>query len=669
MKEAYVKLLANDVHGLKKIYHENLEALFSRVTVCRDTIFHVAAYRGSEEMLEMLVKLVPPARKRELIRMKNVYGNTVLHEAATTGKIRAADLLISELLFSVDGENDAREREEILADRNKFGETPLFRAAEYGNKMMVMYLAREIERVGNLHKHYTRDDGVSILHIAVIGQHFDTAIWSVEKYPQLAKYKDNNGKTGLHLLAAMTTAFRSSFSYGIFERFVYHSTSFDSYVVDESDNIVPFNSYVVYFFKAFRTNHQGEPSKARHQSGHSKGFKLYCRFWRCLATGWKIIDRMWSQKKMHSSAVVLANLLVRTDSSWFESHEPEEDDTICLERKEDKEEEVKRSVTAEPDTPLFIAASTGIVEIVEEILKEYPQAIEHINKMGQNILHVVTLHRTYKVYDAVMCREEKNRLVRGIDNHGCTILHHAADTKYYHHGSPRHTPAIKLQQEFKWFEEVRTHVPPHFDLHRNKDNKTADKLFKETHLEQLKTAQEWVKNTSQSCSTVAVLVTAVVFAAAYTAPGGFQSGDGKPVLLEKPLYSFFTVMDVAGLASSLTSVVIFLSILTSSLEFEDFQNKVPRNLSLGFTFLFFSITTTMLTFTATILLLVHLKKTWTAILTYVAAFLPSGIFALFQFPLYYEYSIAAAKTIFDFLRKNMPGNWELTKTSISKAMH
>ncbi|KAE8655411.1 hypothetical protein F3Y22_tig00117028pilonHSYRG00047 [Hibiscus syriacus] len=87
IKEAYVKFLANDVHGLKKIYHKNLEAFFSRVTVCRDTIFHVAAYRGSEEMLEILVKLLPPARKRELLRMKNVYGNTVLYEAAATGKI------------------------------------------------------------------------------------------------------------------------------------------------------------------------------------------------------------------------------------------------------------------------------------------------------------------------------------------------------------------------------------------------------------------------------------------------------------------------------------------------------------------------------------------------------------------------------------------------------
>ncbi|KAK8493570.1 hypothetical protein V6N12_073415 [Hibiscus sabdariffa] len=651
MKKAYTKLLGNDAHGLKKIYQENPGALFNRVTVCRDTIFHVAAYKGSEKMLETLVKLVPQARKRELLKMKNIYGNTIVHEVVTSANIRAADLLIRELLFS-DGasyhEDDIREREEILADRNKLGETPLFRAAEYGDKLMVMYLAREIERVGNLHKHYTRDDEVSILHIAVIGQHFDTAIWLLEKEPKLATYKDNDGKTSLHLLASMTTAFQSTtyFNLGVFEQFVYDRIPSEACSDDEIDKLP-----IVLQNKDLE---QGEPARASNHSGHSKG--------------WKMLDRMRKQKQMNLSAVKLAQLLVRADSSWFVSHEPEQDDTICLERKEDKDVAMKSAAagektSSEPDTPLFIAASTGIVEIAEMILHEYPQAVEHINRTGQNLLHVVTLHRTYKVLELIKNREEKNRLARGIDNHGCTILHHAADNKYYR-GGTKPTPALKLQEELQWFEEdVKTLVPPHFILHRNKDNKTADKLFRDMHEEQLKSAQEWVKNTSQSCSTVAVLVAGVVFAAAYAAPGGFRPDSGKPVLLhlKKPLYSFFTVMDVAGLASSLTSVVIFLSVLTSSLEFEDFRVKLPPKLSLGFTFLFFSITTTMLTFTSTILLLLHLQKKWSTTLTYAAAFLPICIFALFQFPLSYEYSIAVAKMIFDFMKTYMPGNWEFLR--------
>ncbi|KAG4142934.1 hypothetical protein ERO13_D06G158100v2 [Gossypium hirsutum] len=664
MKVAYSKLLANDFQWLEATYKQNHEALFNPITVCGDTMFHVAAYRGSEAMLQTLVELVPQTKRREVLKMKNVYGNTVLHELVTTAKAEAADLLMKEVLFSdgLNREDYIREREEILEDRNKLGETPLFRAVEYGNMSMVKYLATQIEGMGgNLHRHYTRDhDGLSILHIAVIGQHFDTANWLVERYPELATYKDNNGKTALHLLASMATSFKSSsFLSGLFEEFIYYCIPGEACNGDEGDELP--------IALQNKDLEQGEPSKAPNQPGNSKGLKWYYGVLRCLKSGWKVIDRVWGQKQLHTSAIKLARHLVRTDTSWFQPHQSEEDDTICLERNYDKEEEKVKEIAAagkekssEPDTPLFIAASTGIVEIVKEILDKYPQAIKHINKSGQNILHVATLHRTYKVYDLVVKnKEEKNRLVRGIDNNGCTILHHAADIVYYH-GGTKPTPALKLQQELEWFETVKNEIPGHFTLHRNKDNMTADQLFNDRHKDQLQDAQEWVKNTSESCSTVAVLVAGVVFAAAYSAPGGFHD-NGQPILLERPLYSFFTVMDVAGLASSLTSVVIFLSILTSSLEYKDFGNTIPRNLSLGFTFLFFSVTTTMLTFTATILLLVHLEKKWTASLTYAAAFLPICIFALFQFPLYYQYFIAAVKGIFNFIRKNMPGNWEFLR--------
>lgn len=171
-----------------------------------------------------------------------------------------------------------------------------------------------------------------------------------------------------------------------------------------------------------------------------------------------MIVQIWKQKKMHESAVELAKLLVETDASWFEPHEPEENITILMERKEgEKEETLKSDAKAnterspEPDTPLFIATKTGIVEIVDKILKRYPQAVYHIGKNGQNILHVAIMHRQYKVFNVVKNKEEAKRLVRDIDNHGCTILHHAASTKYYR-GGTKHTPALKLQQELTWFE-------------------------------------------------------------------------------------------------------------------------------------------------------------------------------------------------------------------------
>ncbi|GLU15591.1 hypothetical protein SLE2022_320670 [Rubroshorea leprosula] len=146
-----------------------------------------------------------------------------------------------------------------------------------------------------------------------------------------------------------------------------------------------------------------------------------------------------------------------------------------------------------------------------------------------------------------------------------------------------------------------------------------------------------VKSTCQSYSTVAVLVATVVFAAAVTSPGGFRE-NGSPVFEDKPLHCFFTVMDEAGPASSLTSVVLFLSVLTSSLDLEDFRYQRPAKLSAGFLFLSFAIATTVLCFTtAAIILTVHLKKAWATTLTYTAVFLPVSVYLIVQFGLYIAY--------------------------------
>ncbi|WRX27285.1 protein of unknown function DUF3447 - like 10 [Theobroma cacao] len=602
----YESALQDDAPSLKNFYScRPDDTLFMPITAGKDTVFHIAAYRGSEELLRVLLEMVPPSRKRDVLKLKNIHGNTILHEVAVSGKVKAADFLVRTLLLphgsSTVHEKDIREREEILADRNNLGETPLYRAAAFGSAKMVMYLAKEIEEVGTLHDHFKRNDGISILHIAVIYQNFDSAIWLLNKDPNLASYKmEKDGKTCLHLLASMPTAFRSTSRKNIFTEFLYDR--------------------------------------------------------------WKTIEKLWTKKKMNTSAVKLMGMLVRRDASWLVPHEAEEDNLICLDR---EEEDMEAAPSAKrrsrlPDTPLLTAARTGIQEIVKEILEVYPQAVEHVNQNGQNILHLAILHRHSHIFDLVNQKKEaSHRLVLGIDNYGCTILHYTAVMEYYTGGTST-TVALKLQEELKWFKDVQHRIPLYYTMHRNKENLTAKESFNKKHGDQHKAAQEWVKNTSQSCSTVAVLVATVVFAAAYTAPGGYLT-NGKPLLLERPLYSFFTVMDVAGLASSLTSVVVFLSVLTSSLEIDDFLRTLPRKLMLGFIFLFFSVTATMLSFTATILLLIHLEKKWTATLTYAAAFLPICVFAMFQFPLYYEYTVAAIRSIVDFIQAILPGNWDLDR--------
>ncbi|XP_059437022.1 uncharacterized protein LOC132170139 [Corylus avellana] len=287
------------------------------------------------------------------------------------------------------------------------------------------------------------------------------------------------------------------------------------------------------------------------------------------------------------------------------------------------------------DTPLLIAASEGIVEIFDEILDAHPQAIEHISKDEVTIVVAAICHRQREIFRRLKMMKGvmEHRLFSLIDKRGYTILHHAADMKNYN-GGTRAGPALQLQEELQWFERVRKIVPSHYVMHRNNAGKTADELFKEQHAKLLEKAERWIKETSHSCSAIAILVATVVFTAALTVPGG-NDQQGHPVFLNSPFFLFFTIMDVVSLAGSLTYVVMFLSILTSPFKQENFLESLPRKLMIGFTLLFLSMTTTMLSFTATIFLINHFeKKALTVTLINIAVLLPVSIFVLMQFPLY-----------------------------------
>ncbi|GLU15510.1 hypothetical protein SLE2022_319910 [Rubroshorea leprosula] len=710
MRGLYVKALKNEGENIKTLYQTKPCALFDPLTPCGDTVFHVAAYMGNINLFRDLFEKVEMPKKCEVFTKKNSHGNTVLHEVVTSNNFKAVKFLVE-----IAQEGRAR----MLMERNNLGETALYRAAAFGNKATVEYLVNEVElQKGNLKDdHFTRkSDGLSILHIAIMNEKFETAISLLKKDSELAT-KKCSGKTCLHILASMPTAFKSSSSimYGL--EIIYKYIPGNLVYRDEIEQDV---------------TSQSSKSRIRCLT-MIKNIRLpkFDDLWLHLAERWNFIKEIGKTKKKHLFAVELAKMLIDS-SDWREYYNEEgHNNIICLsvdrkkggeetreassqtgcdgicfsgdrkkggketgeassqtgcdgicfsgDRKKGGEETGEASsqtgcdgtaatIEAAPDTPLIIAARTGITEIVAEIIKVYPQALEHVTRSGQNILHVAILHRNH-IFDRIMSEKEVvKRLVWGIDNDGDTILHKAACTEYYSGGTTS-TAALKLEEELRWFRKVEKIVPAHYTIHLNKEKLTARQLLKDDHKEQLKEAQEWVKNTSQSSSTVAILVATVLFAAAFAVPGGFIGyGDAKDaaanapapavagtaVLAHKPLYPFFTVMDVAGLASSLTSVVLFLSVLTSSLDLEEFYYQIPSKLSAGFLFLSFAIATTLFSFTAATLLTLRLESAWTTSLTYAAAFIPVSIYGVVQFGLYFAYLKSALIGIFSVVKLLLP---------------
>lgn len=103
------------------------------------------------------------------------------------------------------------------------------------------------------------------------------------------------------------------------------------------------------------------------------------------------------------------------------------------------------------NTPLFLATKSGCMEIVEQILELYPQAIEHIDEKGRNILHVAIKYRQLRAFELVTRKgAPKQRLVRKVDNQGNSILHTVGIKVKDYTPETLLGPALELQEELLW---------------------------------------------------------------------------------------------------------------------------------------------------------------------------------------------------------------------------
>ncbi|BFG27407.1 hypothetical protein CerSpe_136810 [Prunus speciosa] len=652
LKLPYDLAMENDWEGMKRYYVDNRQNLNCPMTVDEDTALHIVASccrskSQGKQLLEFLINLLPPSHDErcKAVRVPNKLGNNVLHEVAMSGNLEAATFLVSN--FNKPAGKTSNEENStlpLLDIRNELGESPLYRAAALGHPDLVQFFADKLEEnPENLRRHFHRNDRMSILHIAVIGQKFRTALWLQSKYPFLATKREGKGLTSLQLLAQMPTAFTPQFQQSRWKMLVY-------YCLPARDLEVT-------------TNHKddvesslgsNQPPQAISWKKPEGILKVYTSLWDFLAEEMDIIEKIWKDKRIKHALKKLIPLLIEKDNSWQNSKEAKGKtislgsvENLCKGDNDGGDQKGKDST--EPTNskkqsiykynPLLIATITGIVPIVAEILRQHPQAAEHVSDSEQNILHLVIKHRQREILELLKRKPTTiSRLNEMIDSDGNTILHQAADRSYYSVAISQNLigPAMQLQAELRWMMGVKNIVPPHYIMHHNNKDQTAEELFNDEHNELLKSAQEWIKDTAESCSTVAVLVCTVVFAAAYTMPGG-NDPNGLPVFHDSPLFWLFTCMDVVAIACSLSSVAFFLSILSSPLEYPFFCQVLPRKLMIGFTLLFLSMATTMLAFAATILLVIRIEKKWTKSLLYSIAFFPVPLFGLLQFPMYQSF--------------------------------
>ncbi|KAK4259058.1 hypothetical protein QN277_005433 [Acacia crassicarpa] len=678
LREAQKAYRSNEWDKFIKIFADNKVDLLKDFDLFGNTAITMAARSKNPEILKELLRNLSEEQKWRAFRKKNSQGNTLLHDIAVNcSTVAMADIVLDferttplppELAAEEEeediaelSEEEKKEREEekkrpLLEWKNLKGETPVFKAAKFGNLKMLSHLVTRVDG-GDMKIHQESSRRETILHASVNNQSFDVALWIIMNMDRssLVLKQNKNELTCLQLLARMPSAFKGHYLYdddqGFITKLVYKLLPNEGYDIEGCNSFGLLRSPV-------RDIETGGQDDARPPTpGYLSRANL--AVWKSLAQVFNWIEPIQKEKKKHQLAERLAGFLVKCDYSWQVTYDERTENTSVelppvlynvAQRKKELRWKHKKEIIDAKDTKqedeklkaykhysaLLIAASQGIEEILDSYKTEHPASINHVSKEdGQNLLHIAVRHRQEKILDWLEKQVKKldlHSLASQVNQKNHTALHEVAGLDYYR-GSALAGAAFQLQEELEFYKRVEKIVPPHLHMHCDDKRLTAGDLLDIAHDDMLADAQKWIKETAQSCSTVSILVASVVFAAAYTIPGGIEGRSA--LLLKTPVFIFFTTMDIVALAFSLASVVMFLSILNAPFELWDFHKSLPRKLTLGFAFLFLSLTTTMLAFSATILITIRLQwKEWTSTLVYSAALFPVTVFALIEFPLY-----------------------------------
>ncbi|GLT52343.1 hypothetical protein SLA2020_256910 [Shorea laevis] len=190
-----------------------------------------------------------------------------------------------------------------------------------------------------------------------------------------------------------------------------------------------------------------------------------------------------------------------------------------------------------------------------------------------------------------------------------------------------------MQKELQWFKEFESLVPECKGW-VNHNGETPRQVFTRDHMNLLKEAQAWMKQTAKSYIIVGTLIITTMFAAAFSVPGG-NNGNGFPIFAHKRLFLAYIMSDAISLFSASTSVLTFLGILTFRYTEDDFLKSLPTMLIIGILTLLISVATMSVAFCAAVSIM--LRRRWWVIFSLVLlASMPVVVFLSSQSRLLFE---------------------------------
>ncbi|KAI3864290.1 hypothetical protein MKX03_006123 [Papaver bracteatum] len=608
------------------------DAVNQTVTHDNETALHIAIMREKREFVQELVKLMSP----EALEIKDLQGSTALHTAALYGNKEAAKGI-------------TEKNPKLTQMRDKDNRVPLLIAVlcvSDGQDETVEYLYSETK--DDHPSPFTGACGAELLCSTIGSSYYDMAFSLVKRFPKLVTEQTRpRGICGFEELIDRPFAFKSGACLSWWERFIYSlirvdiSSPYDRYTVEDNfegtagdrENLVESSDV-----REGDLESPSEISKADELETASKASinkkkgvvkKVISDYIMPYYARAPLVRRLYSQKVMHKRASRLVNFMV----------EHLDNTTATVQEVLDFLD--KTSI-------VNTAIEYGITEFVTVCLKKFRFLIWY-NLKGKTMIQMAVGERNQKILNLILesSENDKDDLVSREDNKGNSILHYAAKLSPAVKLDLVSGAALQMQRELQWFKGVETIVRSQLKYTRNGNKITAKSLFTEEHKELVKKGEKWMNCTSSSCiMVVATLIATVAFAAAFTVPGGNISQidsplNGIPVFLDdktfKKTFAIFAVADALALFSSITSVLMFLAIMTSRYAEEDFYKSLPQKLIIGLATLFISMGSLFISFGAAFAIALCSKYEWAPFLVLSFGLISMLLFAFLEFPLFSEF--------------------------------
>ncbi|PON41288.1 Transmembrane protein [Parasponia andersonii] len=580
----YKAALQGNWESAKQFLENDPKAATAVINRFQMTALHVAAGEGQSVFVENLVDFLPA----EALGVQDRVGLTALHYAAITGSLRAAVALVSK--------NSA-----LTNVLDPHGRTPLLVAARYVyecNYDVLWYLAM-MTSDEEPSCPFTGPHATDLVKGLLWSGSLDIILYIIDRYPSLATATTAMGSCLPNLLSLTPSNFLSGNRLGVWESCVY------SVIPVQKSYGPPYSVRSI-----MKDVHEQGPIPKRHVVLRRLQRLVFTVFTQLTPSS---IKRLQEAKHRHQCAVELFKQLCTRITAMHGS---------------------LTEYFLKMDKVQFQAASLGIVEILRIMYQLCPDLLW--NSVGDDYspIRAAIKNRQENIFCLFCEKNARNKLQ--CDSGGSSsesILYLAATL------APQHSnvsgAALQMQREMKWFKEVEKLVHPFSQIDNVKRGKTARELFTELHKDLAAAGEKWMKETSSSFLIVSTLIATVVFTAAFTVPGG-NDDDGVPNFLKTDAFLVFAMSDALSLFSSLTSILMFLSILTARYTEEDFTYSLPKRLIIGLASLFLAITTLMVAFGATLSIVLDQRLKWISAPTVLLALVPVAIFTSLELPLFME---------------------------------